>query len=34
MTYGDVQFQRATAEALRGMAAMQLQTIGKQRLDA
>lgn len=34
MTYGDAQFQRATAEALRGMANMQLQTIGKQRLDA
>lgn len=34
MTYGDAQFQRATAEALRGMANMQLQTIGKQQMDA
>lgn len=29
MTYGDAKFQRACAEMLRGMANMQLQTIGK-----
>ena len=34
MTYGDAKFQRAVAEALRGMANMQLQVIGKHRLDA
>jgi hypothetical protein len=34
MTYGDAHFQRATAEALRGMANTQLQASGKQRLDA
>lgn len=29
MTYGDPVFQRATAEALRGMAGVMLQAIGK-----
>ena len=29
MTYGSPEFQRATAEALRGMAGMMLQAIGK-----
>lgn len=31
MTYGHESFQRATAEALRGMAGMMLQVIGKPR---
>mgnify|MGYP006909289240 CR=1 FL=1 len=29
MSYGDAQFQRACAEMLRGMANIQLQSIGK-----